>query len=73
MPPRPAYVSLSSVPYTGPNDLVYVLTLLAVALGAFTILYTQRRNITSALMSFSPTDNDDALEVAVERSVIYEA
>lgn len=71
--PKPAYVPLKQVPYTGPNDMAYVLSLLAVALGAFTLLYAQRANIASALASFSPTDNDDAFEAAVERVKVYEA
>ncbi|MAZ67182.1 hypothetical protein CL652_00200 [bacterium] len=72
-PPKPQYVPLNSVPYTGPNDAAYVLTLLAIALGAFTILYTQRSNIASTLASFSPTDDDDAFETAVEQAVVREA
>jgi len=61
----PNYVSINQVPYTGTNDAAYVLTLLAVALGAFALLYTKRRTITSLLGSFSPADNDD-FEVVIE-------
>jgi len=71
-PPTTAYVPLNQVPYTGTEDVAYVLTLLAVALGAFTLLYTKRGTITSAFASFSPTDNDD-FETAVEQAVVYEA
>jgi len=69
--PTTAYVSLAQVPYTGPNDAAYVLTLLAVALGAFALLTAQRRRIASVLASFSPTDNDDAEDVT-EKVVIYD-
>lgn len=64
--PTTAYVSLSQVPYTGSDDTMYILLLLTVALGAFTLLYATRGTITTALASFSPTDNDD-FEIAVER------
>lgn len=65
--PTITYVPINQVPYTGTSDVVYVLTLLAVALGTFTLLYTQRTVFTSALLSFSPTDNEDH-EVAIEQS-----
>ncbi|MBL4644620.1 MAG: hypothetical protein JKX80_02010, partial [Candidatus Pacebacteria bacterium] len=70
-PPTPAYVSINQVPYTGTEDVAYVLTLLAVALGAFTLLYTRRRAFTSALSSFSSTNDFDFAQ-AVEDAVIYE-
>lgn len=63
--PTITYVPLNQVPYTGAGDVVYILTLLAVALGAFSLIYTQRTVLASALLSFSPTDNEDG-EVAVE-------
>jgi len=50
-PPTTAYVPINQVPYTGTNDTAYVLTLLAVALGAFTLLYTRREKITSVVTS----------------------
>ena len=61
----PTYVPINKVPYTGTNDVAYVLTLLAVALGAFALLYTKRRTIAALLGSFSPVDNDD-FEVVIE-------
>lgn len=70
--PTPQYVAINQVPYTGPNDLAYVLTLLAVALGSFTLLYAQRGTFRSVLASFSPVDNDD-FEIAVEQAVVHEA
>ena len=69
--PTPQYVSIAQVPYTGPNDVAYVLTLLAVLFGALGIMYTQRATIAHALASFSPVDNDD-FESAVEEAVITE-
>jgi len=71
-PTNIAYVPLNQVPYTGTSEVAYVLTLLAVTLGAFTLLYRRRNSIASTLVSFSPTDNDD-YEIAVEQSVIHEA
>ena len=70
--PTTAYVSLAQVPYTGTSDVAYVLTLLAIALAAFATLYARRESLTGALLSFSPTDNDD-FEIAIEQSVIHEA
>ena len=67
--PTPQYVSIAQVPYTGPNDVAYVLTLLAVLFGALGIMYTKRGTIANALVSFSPTDNED-FESAVEDAVI---
>ncbi|QSH39659.1 hypothetical protein JXR01_01455 [Candidatus Kaiserbacteria bacterium] len=63
--PTITYVPLNQVPYTGAGDVAYILTLLAVALGAFSLVYTQRDVLASALLSFSPTDNEDG-EVVVE-------
>ena len=47
--PRPAYVALSSVPYTGTDDTAYTLALLAVALGSFAVLYARRNTIATAM------------------------
>ncbi len=60
----PGYVPISHVPYTGTSDVLYVLALLSVALGSFTVLYTQRNTMRSVLASFSPVDNDDFVEAA---------
>lgn len=43
------YVALNQVPYTGTSDVAYVLTLLAVALGAFGLAYTKRDVLATAL------------------------
>lgn len=43
------YVALNQVPYTGTSDVAYVLTLLAVALGAFTLAYAKRDAFIKAL------------------------
>ncbi|MAJ97401.1 MAG: hypothetical protein CMI56_02180 [Parcubacteria group bacterium] len=63
--PNITYVSLNQVPYTGAGDVAYTITLLAVSIGVFSLVYTQRRTLASALLSFSPTDNKDG-KVAVE-------
>lgn len=63
--PNINYVPISHVPYTGTSDVAYILTLLAVALGAFGLVYAQRNTFKKALFSFSPTDNDD-FEIPVE-------
>lgn len=65
--PTVQYVSIAQVPYTGPNDVAYVLTLIAIALGAFGLIATQRGTFRSAFLSFSPTDNEDH-EVAREEA-----
>lgn len=70
-PPVNAYVPINRVPYTGSEDVAYVLTLLAVALGAFTLLYTRRNTFTTAFQSLSSTHTDD-FETAVANAVIHE-
>ena len=48
-----ATVPINQVPYTGPNDLAYVLVLLTVAAGAFGTLYVKRDAIARTLKNFS--------------------
>ncbi len=60
-----SYVAINQVPYTGTSEVLYVLALLTVALGAFTLLYTRRGDFISAL-------NGD-FEKAVSNAVIHEA
>ncbi len=70
-PSTTAYVSLNQVPYTGPNDTVYILALLAVAIGTFAIIFSRRVKFVSAFVGFSAKNNND-FERAVEKAVIYE-
>ncbi len=44
------YVALNQVPYTGTNDVAYILTLLAVVLGILTLLYAKRDTFRRAMM-----------------------
>ena len=48
------YVGINQVPYTGTNDLAYVLTLLAVALGSATLIFFNKTRIASGLGTFIP-------------------
>ena len=50
-PSAPRYVAINQVPYTGTEEVVYVLGLLAVAVSAGVLAYTQRRRFAHALAS----------------------
>ena len=49
------YVNINQVPYTGTDEIAYVLTLLAIALGAVAVFFFYRRNVANAFGSMVPS------------------